>query len=113
MRRIPLWSLEAALAVILIATPLAMAHAAETMTFRPVPPESAAQTAQQARESAKEVRDQVRALLDVLAVVLAQPADDVLGARGVWVLALAVDDLRFARPITLCQARDRRHHDRV
>ena len=63
MRRIPLWSLEAALAVILIATPLAMAHAAETMTFRPVPPESAAQTAQQARESAKEVRDQVRAAL--------------------------------------------------
>ena len=60
MRRIPLWFLEAGLALFLIATPLAMAHAAETMTFRPVPPESVAQTTGGTRLTRDEIRRQVR-----------------------------------------------------
>ena len=60
MRRIPLWILEAALALFLIATPLAMVHAEETMTFRPVPPESVAQGTAGAHLTRDEIRRQVR-----------------------------------------------------
>src|SRR2546422_11032790 len=52
--------------------------------------------------------DQVGALADVLAVVLAQPADDVLGAGRVRILPFAIDHSRLPGPVTLGHLADGR-----
>src|SRR6202158_905005 len=55
------------------------------------------------------VSDEVRALLDVLAIEIAQPLDDVLRAGRGRVLAGAVDDGALARPVALGQTWDGGH----
>src|SRR2546430_5386486 len=57
--------------------------------------------------------DQVGALRDVLAVMVAQPAEDVLRAGRIRVLPLAVDDWSFALPIGSIERRDRLEDRRV
>src|SRR5207302_563624 len=52
--------------------------------------------------------DQVPALVDMLTVVLPEPADDVLWAGRVWVLSFAVDHSRLARPVVFRYLDERR-----